>query len=233
MTRGPTFPQGLKSCPDTCLESARSLSLLSKSIVKTAIKFFKNHMRRTLIFLWQRTVKEVRTRFIRALVAVAILGVLPAVLAFSSLAPPGGFTWLPSSKQLLEPAPGEPQKLNSFPVTMALNPDGKFLAVLNAGYGTAESKFQQSITILNLESNQVADFPDARLGLHAHQSYFEGLVFSKGGSKLYASLGSVTDPEGSKQGDTGNGISVYSFAEGKIAPLKVIAVPSRAFNGHK
>ncbi len=174
-----------------------------------------------------------RTRPARALVVVAVLGIVPALLAFSSLLPPGGFTWLPSSKQLLEPVPGEPQKLNSFPVTMALSPDRKFLAVLNAGYGTAESKFQQSITILNLESNQVADFPDARLGLHAHQSYFEGLAFSKDGSKLYASLGSVTDPEGSKQGDTGNGVAVYSFAEGKIAPLKVIAIPSRAFSGHK
>ncbi|HZR30006.1 MAG TPA: beta-propeller fold lactonase family protein, partial [Terriglobales bacterium] len=159
---------------------------------------------------------------------------LPALAAFSDLGPAILRTlWLPSSKQLLEPVPGDPQKLNSFPVTLAMSPDGHYVAALNAGYGTAESNFQQSIAILNLASNQVADFPDTRLGQHAHQSYFEGLAFSKDGSKLYASLGSITDPEGKKSGNTGNGIAVYSFAEGKITPLKVIPIPVRAFTGHK
>ena len=65
------------------------------------------------------------TRFIRVLVAVAVLGILPAVLAFSNLLPGGGLMWLPSSKQLIEPVPGQPQKLNSFPVTMALSPEDR------------------------------------------------------------------------------------------------------------
>jgi len=175
-----------------------------------------------------------RQRHILFLTIAFVLLLLPALSAFSDLGPAILRTlWLPTSKQLLEPVPGAPQKLNSFPVTLAMNPDGRFLAALNAGYGTTESSFQQSIAILNLASNQVADFPDTRLGQHAHQSYFEGLAFSKNGSKLYASLGSITDPEGKKTGDTGNGIAVYSFAEGKITPLRVILIPARPFTGHK
>jgi DNA-binding beta-propeller fold protein YncE len=178
--------------------------------------------------------RDMRPRRIFFLTIALILFALPVLAAFGGLEPAVlRMLWLPSSKQLLEPVPGEPQKLNSFPVTLALSPDGHFVAALNAGYGTAESNFQQSIAILNLESNQVADFPDTRLAQHAHQSYFEGLAFSKDGSKLYASLGSITDPEGKKTGDTGNGIAVYGFAEGKLTPLKVIPIPARAFAGHK
>jgi DNA-binding beta-propeller fold protein YncE len=166
-------------------------------------------------------------------VAIVVLGIVPAVVAFGGLAPVTKLIWLPSSKQLMEPVPGQPQKLNSFPVTMAWSPDRHFLAVLNAGYGTAESNFQQSIAVLNLETNQVSDFPDARLGLHAHQSYFEGLAFNRDGTRIYASLGSITDPEGAKQGNTGDGIAVYGFTGGKITPLKVVPIPSRPFTGRK
>lgn len=180
-----------------------------------------------------------RPRVIAIASAALVLPALTALLAFTESPTVRSLIWLPSSKQLLLPVPGQPQKLNSFPVTMALSPDQHFLAVLNAGYGTEASKFQQSIAVLNLESNQVADFPDARLALHARQSYFEGLAFSKDGSKLYASLGSITDPDGTKPCetgkpcDTGNGIAVYRFADGKISPLKVIPVASRQLAGRK
>src|SRR5215475_2981275 len=70
---------------------------------------------------------------------------------------------LPTSKQLQEPVPGSPHHTNSLPVTMALSPDGKYLALLNSGYGSAESKYQQSIAILDLATNQLRDFPDSRL----------------------------------------------------------------------
>src|SRR5664280_1183857 len=101
---------------------------------------------------------------------------------------------LPSSKVLLLPAPGGPQHTNSFPTAVALSPDGKYLAILNNGYGTAESKFQQSIALLDLSSNQLRDFPDPRLALHAKQSYFLGLAWSSDGANLYASMASLTDP---------------------------------------
>ena len=180
-----------------------------------------------------------RPRVIAFVSAVLVLLGLPALLAFTSPVPVVGLIWLPSSKQLLTPVPGQPQKLNSFPVAVALSPDQHFLAVLNAGYGTEASKFQQSIAVLNLESNQVADFPDSRLALHARQSYFEGLAFSKDGSKVYASFGSITDPDGSKPCekdkpcDTGDGIAVYSFAAGQLAPVKLIRMPSRQLSGRK
>ncbi len=103
---------------------------------------------------------------------------------------------LPSSKTLQLPAPGSPQRTNSFPTALALSPDGKYLAILNNGRGTAEAKFQQSIALLDLASNQLRDFPDARLGQDAKQTYFLGLAWSSDGSELYASMASLTDPEG-------------------------------------
>lgn len=56
---------------------------------------------------------------------------------------------LPSSKSLQLPARGAPQRTNSFPTAVALSPDGKYLAILNNGRGTAEAKFQQSIALLD------------------------------------------------------------------------------------
>ena len=103
---------------------------------------------------------------------------------------------LPSSKTLQLPVPGAPQRTNSFPTAVALSPDGKYLAILNNGRGAAQSKFQQSIALLDLGSNQLRDFPDARLGVDAKQTYFLGLAWSSDGSELYASIASLTDPEG-------------------------------------
>ena len=132
---------------------------------------------------------------------------------------------LPSSKMLLLPAPGHPQPTNTFPTADALSPDGRYLAILNNGYGTEESDFQQSIAILNLATHKVVDFPDSRLGQRAGQTYYLGLAFSKDGSKLYASIASLTDPAGKKPNDTGNGIAVYAFQDGRLAPESFIKVP--------
>ena len=38
-------------------------------------------------------------------------------------------------------------------------------------------------------------------------------------------MGSLTDPTGKSAGDTGNGIAVYSFADGKVAPERFIKIP--------
>ena len=48
---------------------------------------------------------------------------------------------LPTSKQLIEPVPGNPQRLNSLPMSMAISPDGRYVVTVNAGYGTYESKY--------------------------------------------------------------------------------------------
>ena len=132
---------------------------------------------------------------------------------------------LPSSKKLMLPAPGAPQRTNSFPTAIALSPDGKFLAILNNGRGTAESKFQQSIALLDLTSNQLRDFPDSRLGINARQTYFLGLAWSSDSTEIYASMASLTDPEGKSPGDTGNGIAVYRVQNGGLAPERFMRFP--------
>ncbi len=132
---------------------------------------------------------------------------------------------LPTSKSLHEPSIGAPQRTNSLPVTAALSPGGKYLALLNNGYGSAESKYQQSIAILDLTTNQLRDFPDVRLRVHARQTYFVGLAWSSDGSELYASFASLTDPEGKKAGSTGNGIAVYRFADGVVTPERFLKLP--------
>lgn len=138
----------------------------------------------------------------------------------------GGKLVLPSSKVLLEPVPGDPQPTNSFPTAMALSPDGRYLALLNDGYGTFESDYQQSIAVLNIATNKLTDFPDARLERHAHQTYFYGLAFSLDGKKLYASMSSMTDPAGKDAGNTGSGIAAYDFADGSIVPTGFIRFPA-------
>ena len=131
---------------------------------------------------------------------------------------------LPTSKMLTTPAPGRVGSTNSFPVTMVMSPDGRYAAMLNFGYGIQETLAHQSIAVLDLTTNQIADFPDARLSDEAKQSYFIGLAFSSNGKHLYASIGSISDPTGTKPNDTGNGIAVYSFNDGKVVPERFIAI---------
>jgi DNA-binding beta-propeller fold protein YncE len=145
---------------------------------------------------------------------------------------------LPTSKMLTVPAPGRIGSTNSFPATIALSPDGRYAALLNNGYGTQETMAMQSIAILDLKgndlkTNQLSDYPDKRFGEDVHQSYFLGLVFGSDGKHLYASVGSITDPSGEKPGDTGNGIAVYSFADGKVAPERFIAIEPQALAAGK
>jgi DNA-binding beta-propeller fold protein YncE len=137
-------------------------------------------------------------------------------------------TSLPSSKVILKSVPGMPQRTNSFPAAMALSPDGRYLAVLNDGYGAAESGFRQSIAVIDVKTNRLADYPDSRLGKKGRQSYFMGMGFSPDGHSLYASVGSLTDLKGDLDGDTGNGIAVYSFHDGRPAPERFIKIPPQA-----
>lgn len=119
---------------------------------------------------------------------------------------------------------GKVGQLNSLPVTIALSPDGRFAALLHAGFGTQQSRGCQSISIFDFSTQKVSDFPDDRLCEDAHQSYFVGLAFSGDGNHLYASLGSITDPTGEKPGDTGNAIAVYRFQDGRLTPERLIKI---------
>jgi DNA-binding beta-propeller fold protein YncE len=135
-----------------------------------------------------------------------------------------------TSKHLDLPVPGDPQRTNSFPTAAALSPDGRYLTVLNNGYGTQESGGSQSIAVLDLQSNRLTDFPDSRLSSggrdrRGHQTYFLGLGFSADGRHLYASMASLTDYNGTLPGDTGNGIAVYGFNGGQVTPAGFIKIP--------
>ena len=134
---------------------------------------------------------------------------------------------------LTVPSPGRIGSTNSFPATMVISPDGRYAALLNDGYGTQETLAHQSIAVLDLKTNRIADYPDSRLGVESHQSYFLGLAFSSDGKHLFASVGSLSDPTGTKSGDTGNGIAVYSFTNGKVAPQRFIPIPLQPLSTEK
>ncbi|MDR3739444.1 MAG: bifunctional YncE family protein/alkaline phosphatase family protein [Terracidiphilus sp.] len=133
---------------------------------------------------------------------------------------------LSTSKQLIEPVPGHPQRLNSLPMSMAVSPDGRYVATVNAGYGTYESRYMQSIAVLDRQTGVLRDFPDERvLARRDKQTLYSGLTFSRDGKHLYASVGSLSDPEGTKKDDTGNGVAVYKFADGALEPERFIKLP--------
>src|ERR1700744_383061 len=154
--------------------------------------------------------------------AALILSSFVSALPLLSQTNAGQTIDLPTSKQLIEEIPGHPQRLNSLPMSMAVSPDGRYVATVNAGYGTRESDFEQSIAVLDTRTSQLADFPDERTLVNAKQTLYSGLAFSRDGSHLYASMGSVSDPLGKAEGNTGSGVVVYRFAEGKVTPERLI-----------
>ena len=109
---------------------------------------------------------------------------------------------------------------------MAVSPDGRYVVTLNDGYGTFESKYEQSLAVYDTQTESLRDFPEDRTEMRKdHQTLYSGLAFSGDGTHLYASMGSLTDPNGERQNDTGNGIVVYSFKEGTIAPERFVHIP--------
>src|ERR1700758_2230658 len=132
---------------------------------------------------------------------------------------------LPTSKQILRPVPGSPQRLNSLPMSMAVSPDARYVVTVNAGYGTFESNYMQSLAVLDRQTGVVTDFPEAATASRAKQTLYSGLAFSRDGKHLYASMGSETDPLGTMSGDTGSGVVVYGFDAGKIGKQRMMKIP--------
>ena len=112
---------------------------------------------------------------IRAVVVVAIAS--GPVLAFRQAID------LPTSKQIVRPVPGGPQRLNSLPMSMAVSPDGRYVVTVNAGYGTFESKYMQSLAVMDTTTGTVADFPDPDTLGRAKQTLYSGLAFSGDGKR--------------------------------------------------
>ncbi len=132
---------------------------------------------------------------------------------------------LPSSKQLIGAAPGHPQRLNSLPVSMAVSPGGRYVVTVNDGYGTYESKYDQSLAVYDTRSGALSDFPDARTHPRLPETLYSGLAFSRDGEHIYASMASMSAPAGNSKGSPGNGIAVYSFQAGSITPERFIPIP--------
>jgi DNA-binding beta-propeller fold protein YncE len=129
--------------------------------------------------------------------------------------------------KLLGEVPGSPRPINNLPTATVLSPDGRFAVLLHSGYGAYTSGEKQSLSVLNLETNELADFPDDRLGSEAKQTYFLGLAFSLDGKHVFASMASLTDPLGKQKGSTGNGIAVYTFENGRVAPERFMVLAPR------
>ena len=125
---------------------------------------------------------------------------------------------LPSSKEIIGPVPGSPQALNSLPMAAAWSPDHRYLALVNAGFGTVESNYEQSIAILDIGTGKLTDYPEPRTEILAPQTYYSGIAFSADGSHLYVSFDSISAPEGGKEDQTGNAIAVYKFTPGGTSP---------------
>src|ERR1043166_5587110 len=85
---------------------------------------------------------------------------------------PDGSTLLPNQWSL-RPA-GRQLELGDFPVNIAVHPDGKFAAVLHAGYSRHE------IVVVDLQAGRVA----ARTPVN---EAFYGLEFSRDGRQLFCS----------------------------------------------
>src|SRR5713226_3592921 len=89
-------------------------------------------------------------------------------------------TQLPNAK-LLTDVPRNPRPTTNLPTAIALSPDGRFAVLLHSGYGAYTSGEKQSLSVLNLETDELTDFPDDRLGSKARQTYFLGLAFGLDG----------------------------------------------------
>jgi DNA-binding beta-propeller fold protein YncE len=157
----------------------------------------------------------------------ALLFFFPVCLASSLSAQDAPHTTqLPNGKLLAE-VPGNPRQTNNLPTAVALSPDGRFAVLLNSGYGSYSSEKKQSLSVLNLETDELTDFPDDRLAAKARQTYFLGLAFSLDGKHLFAAMASLTDPLGKQKGSTGNGVAVYTFENGRVTPERFIPLLPR------
>src|ERR1700749_2880219 len=115
-----------------------------------------------------------------------LLALFSAAVLAAPAAPSAQMVNLPTSKQLLGEIPGNPRRINGLPLSMAISPDGRYVVTVNAGMGTWESNYSESLAVLDTQMDTLTDFPDARTVLLAKQTLYSGLAFSQDGTHLYA-----------------------------------------------
>ena len=138
---------------------------------------------------------------------------------------------LPTSKMLYGDVPGSPKRINSLPMGIAWSPGRRYLAVVNAGYGTAQSNYEQSMTLLDTKTGKITDHPDPRFAVQAAQTLYNGIAFSSDGKELYVSADSLSAPEKRDASHTGNGVLVYRVHDGKLTPEREISIPLQKLAG--
>src|ERR1700758_4512213 len=69
---------------------------------------------------------------------------------------------LPNGRVLAQ-VPGDPRETNNLPTAAAVSPDGHFAVFLHSGFGAYGNGGKQSLSVLNLETNEPSDFPENRL----------------------------------------------------------------------
>jgi hypothetical protein len=117
------------------------------------------------------------TRTFAKFSAFFLLASLPLA---AQIAPAPAQTQIPNGK-LFGELPGNPRRINNFPTASAVSPDGRYAVFLHSGYGAYTSGQKQSLTVLDLQTDTLRDFPDDRLAHRAKQTYFLGLAFSLDG----------------------------------------------------
>ena len=165
-------------------------------------------------------------RFFRVLAQSCVCFFLAVFLLLAQNPSTQTLTQIPNNKIFGE-LPGNLRRINNFPTAAAISPDARYAVFLHSGFGAYTSGRKQSLTVVDLETNTIRDFPDDRLGIEAKQTYFLGLVFSLDGKHLYASMASLTDPLGKKKGSTGNGIAVYGFSNGRVLAERFLSLGPR------
>jgi len=103
---------------------------------------------------------------------------------------PDGSVLLPNGWSL-HPV-GDQIPLGDFPVNIAVHPDGRFAAILHAGYG------QHEVRVVDLQQRRVISRAPLELT-------FYGIVFSADGQRLFCS------------GAAGETVAVFQFADGELA----------------
>ena len=86
---------------------------------------------------------------------------------------------------------------------MAVSPDGRYVVTVNAGYGTFESKYEQSLAVMDTQTGKVVDFPDERTATTGKQTLYSGLAFSRGWETFICEHGFADRSDGECEGRCG------------------------------